>query len=134
MKLNKRAVALLVSLVVLLSVTVGVTIAFIAHKTPEVKNTFTPSRVACAVTEVTPNQVYSVSNTGDTTAYIRVAVVVNWVNAEEQVYARAPKFTVDTNDTNGANWVLGEDGYYYYKMPVEAGTVITEKLTVKLDP
>ena len=135
MKLNKRAVALLVSLVVLLTVAVGVTIAFVADKTPEVKNTFTPSRVACAVTEVTQNQVYSVSNTGDTTAYIRVAVVVNWVNADnKQVYAQAPSFTVTPENTENTNWVLGSDGYYYYKMPVEAGTVITEKLTVKLDP
>ena len=128
MKLNKRAVALLVSLAVLLTVAVGVTVAFLADRTPEVENTFTPSRVACAVNEVTKNQVYTVQNTGDTTAYIRVAVVVNWVNADnKQVYAQAPSFTVTPENTN---WVLGVDGYYYYIKPVNAGTSITEKLTV----
>ena len=135
MKLNKRAVALLVSLAVLLTVAVGVTIAFLADRTPEVENTFTPSRVACAVNEVTKNQVYTVQNTGDTTAYIRAAVVVNWVNADnKQVYAQAPSFTVTPENTENTNWVLGSDGYYYYKLPVEAGAVITEELTVALLP
>ena len=127
MKLNKRAVALLVSLVVLLTAAVGVTIAFLADKTPEVENVFTPSRVACAVNEVTKNQVYTVQNTGDTTAYIRAAVVVNWVNDAGHVYAKAPTYTVTPENTN---WVLGSDGYYYYIKPVEAGAVIPEKLTV----
>lgn len=132
MKLNKRAVALLVSLAVLLTVAVGVTVAFLADRTPEVENTFTPSRVACAVNEVTKNQVYTVQNTGDTTAYIRVAVVVNWVNADnKQVYAQAPSFTVTPENTN---WVLGVDGYYYYTLPVNAGNSIADKLTVALLP
>lgn len=134
MKLNKRAVVLLVSLVVLLAVTVGTTIAFLANKTPEVENTFTPSRVACAVNEVTKNQVYTVQNTGDTTAYIRAAVVVNWVNADnKQVYAQAPSFTVTPENTENTNWVLGSDGYYYYINPVAAGAYIDETLTVMLD-
>ena len=127
MKLNKRAVVLLVSLVVLLAVTVGTTIAFLANKTPEVENTFTPSRVACAVNEVTENQVYTVQNTGDTTAYIRAAVVVNWVNDAGHVYAKAPTYTVTPENTN---WVLGSDGYYYYIKPVAAGDQIKETLTV----
>ena len=131
MKLNKRAVALLVSLAVLLTVAVGVTIAFLADRTPEVENTFTPSRVACAVNEVTKNQVYTVQNTGDTTAYIRVAVVVNWVNADGHVYAQAPTYKVTSENTN---WVLGVDGYYYYIKPVYAGTLIAEELTVALLP
>ena len=132
MKLNKRAVALLVSLAVLLTVAVGVTIAFLADRTPEVENTFTPSRVACAVTKDPTNHIYTVQNTGDTTAYIRAAVVVNWVNADnKQVYAQAPSFTVTPENTN---WVLGTDGYYYYIKPVEAGAVITEELTVALLP
>lgn len=130
MKLNKRAVVLLVSLVVLLAVTVGTTIAFLANKTPEVENTFTPSRVACAVNEVTKNQVYTVQNTGDTTAYIRAAVVVNWVNDAGHVYAKAPTYTVTPENTN---WVLGSDGYYYYINPVAAGAYIDETLTVMLD-
>ena len=127
MKLNKRAVALLVSLVVLLTVAVGATIAFLADRTPEVENTFTPSRVACAVTKDPTNHIYTVWNTGDTTAYIRAAVVVNWVNAEGQVYAKAPTFKVVPGNTN---WVLGKDGYYYYINPVAAGDDIPETLTV----
>jgi hypothetical protein len=71
--------------------------------------------------------VYTVQNTGDTTAYIRAAVVVNWVNDAGHVYAKAPTYTVTPENTN---WVLGSDGYYYYIKSVKAGAVIPEKLTV----
>lgn len=125
MKLNKRTVALLVSLVLLLSVAVGVTVAYIADRTHEVKNTFKPSRVACEVVKADGNDKYTVKSTGDTDAYIRVAVVVNWKNGNN-VYAQAPQFNVDL----GANWVLGKDGYYYYTKPVAGGAQIPETLTV----
>ena len=128
MKLNKRAVALLVSLTVLLTVAVGVTIAFVADKTSTVKNNFKPSKVTCAVTKDANDYIYTAQNTGDTTAYIRVAVVVNWVDKSNgQVYAKAPTYKVNPSNTN---WILGADGYYYYKMPVAAGANIEETLTV----
>lgn len=124
MKLNKRTVALLVSLVLLLSVAVGVTVAYIADRTPEVENTFQPSYVACEVVKEGSN-VYTVKNTGDTDAYIRVAVVANWKNGNN-VYAQAPQFNVDLGD----NWVLGKDGYYYYTKSVAVGAQIPETLTI----
>ena len=126
MKLNKRTVALLVSFAVLLSAAVGVTVAYIVDRTPDVENTFKPSRVACEVIKEDGNDVYTVKNTGDTDAYIRVAVVVNWKNGSN-VYAQAPQFDVDL----GANWGLGKDGHYYYIKPVAGGAQIPETLTVR---
>ena len=50
-KLNKRSVALLVSLTVILTAAVGVTLAYIFTNTKPLENIFTPARVSCAVVE-----------------------------------------------------------------------------------
>ena len=55
MKLNKRAVALLVSLVALLTVVAGITVAFLIDNTDGIENAFTPSRVDCEVIDKTGN-------------------------------------------------------------------------------
>ena len=125
MKLNKRAVALLVSLVALLTVVVGVTVAFIIDGTNGITNTFTPSRVACQVVD-NQDGTYTVKNIGDTDAYIRVSILINWKNDAGNIYAQAPQFTVEP----GQGWVKGSDGYYYYTKSVAPGDVINSDLTV----
>lgn len=135
-KINKRSMALLVSLAVVLTVAVGVTLAYIFTKTDPVENTFKPSKVTCAVIEdgkttddpfgqvnVSSKSNVQIKNTGDTTAYIRVAVVVTWKNEKGNVWAQAPgeeDYSITWNLTaNG--WVEGTDGYYYYTDPVAPG-------------
>ena len=125
MKLNKRAVALLVSLVALLTVVAGITVAFLIDNTDGIENAFTPSRVDCEVIDKTGNT-YTVKNIGDTDAYIRASVLVNWKNTAGNVYAQAPQFTVDP----GEGWVKGSDGYYYYTKSVAPGDLINSDLTV----
>ena len=130
---NKKIV-IITAAVLLLTVAVGTTLAFVFTNTDPVENTFTPSKVACAVvengseTENTGNIVYTgdvktnvmIKNTGDTDAYIRVAVVVSWKNKDgTKVWAHAPAatdYTVEYDLTNG--WEKGADGYYYYKAAV----------------
>ena len=128
MKLNKRAVALLVSLVMLLSAAVGATVAYIIDRTENMDNTFTPSRVACEVLKEQEDYKYTVKNTGDTAAYIRVAVVVNWKNSDGHVYAKAPEFEVPVSD----GWENGSDGYYYFTKPVAVGAKTDSELTVNI--
>lgn len=127
MKWNKRTVALLVSLMVLLTVAVGVTVAYIIDRTESVENTFTPSRVACEVLKGT-NHSYTVKNIGDTTAYIRASVLVNWKNNDGHIYAKAPEFKV----TLGDGWFQGSDGYFYYTKAAAAGTKTDTALTVEV--
>ena len=129
MKLNKRAVALLVSLMLLLTAAVGSTVAFIVDQSDDVENVFQPSWVACEVVKGTDGS-YTVKNTGDTDAYIRVAVQVNWKNTEGQIYAQAPTFAV----THGGDWVLGKDGYYYYTKPVTLAADEIETSALKVTP
>jgi hypothetical protein len=123
MKLNKRSVALLISLAVLLTAAVGATLAYILDKADPVVNSFTPSKVACEVTE--NGDVYTVSNTGDTQCYVRVAVVVTQQN-NGVISAVNPKYAI----TPGDNWKLGTDGYYYYTKPLAVGNS-APSITVK---
>ena len=120
--LNKqRTVLLLVSLSLALLVSVGVTLAFVIAQTPPIENTFEPSYVDCSVLPDT-----SVDNTGDTTAYIRAAVIATW-KKDGVVWAQKPLEGAgkDYQITLGAGWVkLGD--YYYYTLPVDAEAATTK--------
>ena len=163
--LNKKSI-LITSVALLLLIAVGATLAYIFTKTEPVENTFNPSKVSCAVvengsaTENTDSIVETgktkknvqIKNTGDTDAYIRVAVVVNWMSADgTKVWATTPVKSIDGADgdytiaynlkDNG--WIDGGDGYYYYTQPVaksaltdtliESATQLTQKGPVGTD-
>lgn len=116
----RKSVATVLSLLLILTVSVGGTLAYLITHTTPVRNQFTPSYVACQVTESFDGTIKSevnVKNTGDTEAYIRVKLVTYRVNSANQHIggtAEIPTFTP------GENWVkYGE--YYYYTKPVAPG-------------
>lgn len=126
----KRLATLLVSLLLVLGVAVGGTVAFLSTRTDRKVNTFTPSEVTCEVTETFKNNVKSnvaVKNTGDTTAFIRAAINVTWMKDAEAgtenqtVSAKVPLKDKDYSITfaKNTNWIQGADGYYYYQLPVD---------------
>ena len=126
----KRLATLLVSLLLVLGVAVGGTVAFLSTRTDSKVNTFTPSEVTCEVTETFENNVKSqvaVQNTGDTTAFIRAAINVTWMKDAEAgtenqtVSAKVPLKDKDYSITfaKNTNWIKGADGYYYYQLPVD---------------
>lgn len=129
----KRLATLLVSLLLVLGVAVGGTVAFLSTRTDSKENTFTPSKVTCEVTETFNNNVKSqvaVQNTGDTTAFIRAAINVTWMKdaeagteyeaANQTVSAKIPVKDTDYSITfaENTNWIKGADGYYYYQLSV----------------
>lgn len=123
----KRLATLLVSLVLVLGVAVGGTVAFLSTRTDSKENTFTPSKVTCEVTETFNKNVKSnvaVRNTGDTTAFIRAAINVTWMSnkdaADQTVSSKVPVKNTDYSIklADNTNWIQGADGYYYYKLPV----------------
>ena len=137
-KLNKRSVALLVSLAVILTAAVGVTLAYIFTRTDILQNTFTPAQVSCAVVEngndytnnrleVESKGAVSIRNTGNTNAYIRAAVVVTWKSADgTTVYAKAPTasdYVIAFSSNQG--WTKVGD-YYYYGSPVLPGATTND--------
>ena len=117
---SAKAGTLLLSLLVLVTLTIGGTLAYLTTETGPVENKFTPSYVDCEVTESfdgTTKSNVNVTNTGDTEAYIRVKLVTYRVNDEGQHIggtAEIPGFNP------GTNWVKHGD-YYYYTLPVAPG-------------
>lgn len=145
MKMNKnlkKNLIVLASVLVVVGIVIGGTVAFLTDTDDELKNTFTPSQVTTKVEETLDGGVKSnvkIQNTGDTEAYIRAAVVVTWQNAAGEVYGQKPVEGVDYDityltGTIGTEkiWFAGADGFYYYSSPVAAGAstgILIEKCT-----
>lgn len=132
--INKKSI-IITSVILLLLVAVGTTLAYVFTETEPVENTFIPSRVSCAVVENGKEPVsgslvnisdsknnVQIQNTGDTDAYIRVAVTVNWMNADgTRVWAQKPIQNTDytiTYNLSENGWFDGGDGFYYYSKAV----------------
>lgn len=130
---SKKTGMLFLSLLLVIGMVVGGTLAWLSTKSAPITNTFTPSKVACEVTESFDGTVKSnvnVKNTGDTQAFIRVKLVTYRTNdAGDHIggTAELPEFKL------GDNWVW-YDGYYYYTLPVAAGgtpnTNLTDSMTL----
>ena len=131
-----RLAMMVLSVVLLLGVAIGGTIAWLSTKTTPVTNTFTPAEVNCKVEEdfdentgVKTN--VNVKNNGNIDVYIRVKLVTYRTNDAGQHIggtAELPKFNL------GKNWVeYGE--YYYYTLPVAPDEKpvanLAEKMTLK---
>ena len=108
---------LLLSLLLIVTMAVGGTVAYLATHSGPIQNSFKPSFVDCEVMESfngTTKSEVNVQNTGDTEAYIRVKLVTYRVNDDGQHIggiATIPDFTP------GENW-KEFGGYYYYTLPV----------------
>lgn len=123
---------LLLALVLILTASIGGTIAYLVASASPVTNTFEPGKVSCAVDETFENNVKSdvyVTNTGNTEAYIRAAIVVNWVDKDGNAYAVSPVCGKDyTLVLNATDWVT-DGSYYYYKNPVAADQNTTKLIS-----
>lgn len=121
---RKKASFLLTSLILLLTLFIGGTTAFLIAKGNPVTNTFQPSRVASSVIEDAFNGTtktnVKIRNSGDTTSYIRAAIVVTWQDAAGNVYPGTPVPDTHYTISYGTGWIL-KDGFYYYTQPVEPG-------------
>lgn len=112
-----RKTALILSLCLIFALAVGTTFALLKASTAPVENTFTAAKSDIKIDEdVTGGQKKSiiVQNTGTAVSYVRVKLVMNWVDENGNVSAEPVNITVDYDNTN---W-FEQDGIYYYKMPV----------------
>lgn len=121
-KRNGRISVLFLSLLLIIFVAVGGTLAYLFTQTDPIENEFTPAKVSCVVDEDfdaesgLKNNV-NVTNTGDIPAYLRVKLVTYRVNDAGQRIgglATIPSFVL------GAGWKHIGD-YFYYGSPVEPG-------------
>lgn len=113
----------LVASMLLLTLAVGGTLAFLTDRDTPITNIFSPSHVTTKVEETFRNGVktnVTVKNTGDTTGWIRAAVVITWQDAQGNVYSQTPVKDTDYTITYTDEWKKGNDGFYYYPSPVDA--------------
>ena len=130
---SKKTGMLFLSLLLVIGMVVGGTVAWLSTKSAPITNTFLPSHVSCSVKEEfngTTKSNVNVINTGDIDAYIRVKLVSYRTNDAGQHIggtAELPAFDL------GEGWVE-HGGYYYYRLPVAPGgspeTNLTESMTL----
>lgn len=118
----RKSFVVLASVVVLMLGVVGGTLAFLTTDTTPVKNDFSYGHVSCTVeesfSEGTKSNV-TIKNTGDTEAYIRAKVIVNWKDASGNVYGKQPVADTDYSISYGSGWTP-HDGYWYCDSSVAA--------------
>ena len=124
-RMNRTAV-LFIAIILLISTAVGSTVAFLATKTEPVENSFEYANVSCEVTQnrdTDGSSIVQVKNTGTISAYIRAAVVANWIDADGNIAASVPEgYSYDLTCSSGS-WAQGNDGFFYYLLPVAPGAL-----------
>lgn len=113
-----RKTALILSLCLIFALAVGTTFALLKANTDPVTNTFTAAKSGTDIVEkLDGSQKTSivVKNTGTAVSYVRVKLVMNWVDENGNVSAEPVNITPSITD----NW-FEQGGIYYYKMPVAA--------------
>ena len=113
------------ALALMLTLSVGGTVAYLFTTSDTVTNIFTPAPVTCEIvetmnTEKTEKTNVTVKNTSDVPVYIRVALVPTWEDADGNAVAVSASLA-DLNIAWGSGWHLHTDGYYYYTQTVAAG-------------
>ena len=111
---SSRTTLVLACIALLLTLSVGGTLAYIVANTSSVRNEFVPGEVACEVVE--SGNTISVKNSGNVPAYLRATVVVNWMDGQGNVIGTKPDVTIAV----AANWEQS-NGIYYYKEVVPSG-------------
>lgn len=120
---SKKTAISIIALSLIIAIGLTGTLAFIAIKTAELINTFTPGTITLTVNDG------NIANSSDSDAdvYIRVAVVVNYQDDSGNVWREAAVEGTDFSvSAVSSNWLKGSDGYYYYKQPLTAGNTTTD--------
>lgn len=113
-----RKTALILSLCLIFALAVGTTFALLKASTAPVENTFTAAKSGTDIVEKldgSQKTSIAVKNTGTAVSYVRVKLVMNWVDENGNVSAEPVNITPSIT----ADW-FEQDGIYYYKMPVAA--------------
>lgn len=113
-----RKTALILSLCLIFALAVGTTFALLKANTAPVENTFTAAKSGTDIVEKldgSQKTSIAVKNTGTAVSYVRVKLVMNWVDESGNVSAEPVNITPSIT----ADW-FEQDGIYYYKMPVAA--------------
>ncbi len=130
--MNKKKLLCIAATLVLVAVlSVGVTLAAFKASV-ETINTLTFGNVHVDLIDVytkpekgvvpgqTVEKIVSAKNTGSNTQYVRLRLTKSWWEGGQERRDLDPSY-IELNFVNPDKWVLGEDGYYYYQLPLTAG-------------
>ncbi len=127
-----RKAALILSLCLIFALAAGGTLAYLKAHTPPVTNTFTAAKSDIKIDENVENGEKSsirVRNTGTAAAYVRVKLVMNWVDESGRVVTGAlPEVSI----VRDGSWITGSDGIYYYTKPVAPKDAEPDNVTSEL--
>ena len=127
-----RKTALILSLCLIFALAVGTTVALLVAHTNAVTNTFTAAESKITIEEKTDNGIKSeirVKNEGTATSYVRVKLVMNWVDGDGKVVSGGSLPMVELN--TDAGW-FEQGGIYYYKTPVAPASATSNNVTSNL--
>ncbi len=113
-----RKAALILSLCLIFALAAGTTFALLKANTAPVENTFTAAKSETYIDEVlegSQKTSIKVKNTGTATSYVRVKLVMNWVDGKGNIVSGDNLPTVELNTVDA--W-FEKGGIYYYKTPV----------------
>lgn len=135
-----KVILLVVSLLLVMVLSIGGTLAWLTADTAPVVNTFTAGEVTTTVVEElkdgVKNDVRIKNDEKSVDAYIRAMVVVTWQNDDGNVYGTAPvenmDYTITWSGIEYNNWFKIGD-YYYHKAAVKPGNS-TSVLFTKCKP
>lgn len=124
---RRKTLIIVLSIILLVCIGAGATLAFFANSTGPVINTFQSGTVGAEIDEdISGNTKKSITvkNTGDVPVYVRVRLVSYYEDASGNVL---PQDSPVVSFTLGENWEqIGS--YYYYKLPVGAGGFTSDLL------
>ena len=132
---GKRAIALLISTVLLVICTVGTSLAILVANTGSIMNIFSPPVVRISLRDHD-----EVTNVGTVPVYVRALAVVNWIPTDEEhaILAEKPVVGEDLEITFiKEGWFSAPDGFFYYEKVLEPGDHVplileAEQITEKL--
>lgn len=108
-----KLLPLAAALVLIIGVAAGSTMAYLTDESA-LSGSYTAGVVDCEV-----QSDYSVKNTGNVDAYVRVLLVQNYVNAEGQVCSSPEHQDIVPATPDG--WIY-KDGYYYFPAKLAPGS------------
>ena len=114
---GKKAIAVFISSLVLLTVVTATTLSYLAARTKDIPNTFRPAEV-----EISSWTMDDLINAGNVEVYVRASVIAAWVSNEDKksVWSMAPQKDVDYTLTVDSGWFQASDGFYYRTEKINA--------------
>ncbi len=124
-KSKSKWISIIVSVALVVLVGTETALSYLSDKTEPVKNNFVKGVVACEVLDTfdgVEKTDVSVKNTGNTSAYVRAQIIINWRSDTNgvEIFARQPQKDVNYEIVFGEDlWQFGDDGFWYYTEPIE---------------